>query len=89
MKSIAVIILILFAVGAGLVVRQGVYVTRAHQTFENYYAFRGCTKLLTKTDNAATCVTGSGQTVKIVKYDNKWYLDGDLPVCWFGRKLCW
>ena len=83
------IILILLVVGAGLVVKQAIYVTHAHESFDNYYAFRGCTKLLTKTDDAATCTTGSGQTIKIVRVNNKWYLDGDLPVCWFGKKLCW
>ena len=25
----------------------------------------------------------SGNVIKIVKYENKWYLDGDLPMCWF------
>ncbi len=52
---------------------------KAHSTFENYYAFRGCTTLLEKTDDAGRCETTSGQTIKIVKFNDKWYLDGDLP----------
>lgn len=71
-----------------LLVSQVAYVERAHQTFQNYYAFRGCQELLTKTANDATCRLSTGQVIKIVRYQNKWYLDGDLPVCWFGSSLC-
>ena len=56
---------------------------KAHSTFENYYAFRGCAQLIDKTDDYGICKTTSGAVIKIVKFQNKWYLDGDLPVCWF------
>jgi len=52
---------------------------RAHSTFENYYAFRGCVKLISRTDDYGICQTAAGQTIKIVKFDNRWFLDGDLP----------
>ena len=52
----------------------------AHSTFDNYYNFRGCEQLINKTNDYGFCKTYSGQTIKIVKYNNKWYLDGDLPV---------
>jgi len=65
---------------------QVVMLQKAHSTFEDYYTFRGCTALLEKTDNYGICKTGSGQTIKIVKYQEKWYLDGDLP-CFAGRSL--
>ncbi len=52
---------------------------RAHSTFENYYAFRGCKRLLTKTSESGSCITKSGQTIKIVMFNSRWYLDGDLP----------
>jgi hypothetical protein len=58
---------------------QAYYVNKAHLTFTNYYAFRGCEKLISKTDTSAICETNTGQTIKIVSYENKWYLDGDLP----------
>lgn len=51
----------------------------AHSTFENYYKFRGCIELVEKTDTYGLCKIKSGETIKIVKYENKWYLDGDLP----------
>ena len=51
----------------------------AHSSFENYYEFRGCTQLLQKTDTFGTCVTKSGETIKLVKFNDKGYLDGDLP----------
>jgi hypothetical protein len=57
---------------------------RAHSTFQNYYRFRGCTKLLKKTGTYGICQLSSGQTIKMVEFQNKWYLDGDLPVCVFN-----
>jgi hypothetical protein len=59
-------------------------VEKAHSTFENYYAFRGCEQLLTRTADAATCRLGSGNTITIVRFRGRWYLDGDLPFC-LGR----
>lgn len=82
-------VLLLFLAGLlviGLGVNQFITVTKAHSSFENYYAFRGCQALLSKTNTDATCRLNSGQVIKLVKVDNKWYLDGDLPVCYF--KFC-
>jgi|GEM_PF-227230 len=62
-------------------VREAIRVDKAHQTFENYYAFRGCSKLLKKTNTYGLCRLPSGQTIKIVEFREKWYLDGDLPTC--------
>ncbi len=70
-----IIVLLIFSFGVYYVF----YLQKAHSTFENYYAFRGCTELLDKKDNYGVCRTNSGQTLKIVKYDNRWFLDGDLP----------
>ena len=58
---------------------QVIMLHKAHSTFENYYAFRGCTKLISRTADYGICQTASGQTIKIVRYDNRWFLDGDLP----------
>lgn len=52
----------------------------AHSTFDHYYNFDNCVQLINKTDTYGFCKTSSGYTIKIVKYDNKWFLDGDLPV---------
>jgi hypothetical protein len=65
---------------------QVLMLNQAHSTFENYYAFRGCVQLLERTDGYGTCKIGSGETIKIVKFDNRWFLDGDLP-CFAGRSL--
>ena len=72
---IALAIILVFIYG----INQWLYLRKAHSTFENYYAFRGCAQLIEKTDEYGICKTDSGQTIKIVKYENKWYLDGDLP----------
>ncbi len=77
----ALIIILFLFIG----INQFFKVRKAHSTFENYYAFRGCVQLLKRTDNYGVCKTNSGRTIKIVKYQNKWYLDNDLPVCWFGH----
>ena len=81
MKNKPVIIAILVAgiVVLALAVEQYFYLRKAHSTFEDYYAFRGCQKLVEKTDSYGTCKINSGQTIKIVKFKGKWYLDGDLP----------
>ena len=63
------------------------YLRKAHSTFENYYAFRGCTKLIQKTQDYGICKIESGQIIKIVKFQGKWYLDGDLPWGCIG-KIC-
>lgn len=60
-------------------INQVTYLQKAHSTFENYYAFRGCTTLIKKTSEYGVCRTESGQTIKIVEFRGKWYLDGDLP----------
>ena len=72
---IAVVLLILLVLG----VNQILFLNKAHSTFENYYAFRGCVQLIEKTDTYGICRLASGQTIRLVKFNNKWYLDGDLP----------
>jgi hypothetical protein len=56
----------------------------AHSTFEDYYKFRGCTELINRTNYYGFCQISSGEIIKIVKYNGKWYLDGDLPSGLFG-----
>ena len=51
----------------------------AHSTFENYYKFRNCVELIEKKEDYAICKIFSGQIIKIVKINNKWYLEGDGP----------
>ena len=84
------ILLIILLIAAGIVVlmgRQYLLLKKAHSTFENYYAFRGCTQLVKKTDAYGICKLSSGQEIKIVKFNNKWYLNGDLPWACVG-KIC-
>jgi hypothetical protein len=61
---------------------QVIMLRKAHSTFDNYYAFRGCVQLLEKTDTYGICKIASGATIKIVEIGNKWYLDGDGPGIW-------
>lgn len=61
---------------------------KAHSSLANYAAFRGCVTMTSATDATATCALSSGQSITMVRTGDKWYLAGDLPVCWFG-KYCW
>lgn len=72
----ALIAIVFFGAAAFYQIRM---LNKAHSSFEDYYAFRGCTTLLERADTYGICKTGSGSTIKIVKYEGKWYLDGDLP----------
>lgn len=56
-----------------------IYLNIAHSTFENYYKFRGCKDLIYKTDDYGNCRLADGEIIKLVKYNDKWFLDGDLP----------
>lgn len=73
---IAIIVIVALGINQILILRN------AHSTFDNYYAFRGCTRLISQTDNYGTCELASGKIIKIVKFRDKWYLEGDLPSCW-------
>ena len=74
--GIIVLALIVFAIDQFVVLR------KAHSTFDNYYAFRGCVQLLSKTDTFGICKTASGDTITIVLINGTWYLQGDGPGVW-------
>ena len=74
--SAAIFLFVVFAIFG---TSQVLYLRKAHSTFENYYVFRGCTQLLEKTEDYGICRTDNNQEIKIVKFQGKWYLDGDLP----------
>lgn len=71
--SLGVLTILIFCAYQVLILR------KAHSSFSDYYAFRGCVQLIGKTDRYGTCKLASGQIIKMVQYHNKWYLDGDLP----------
>jgi hypothetical protein len=75
----SVIVVLLLVVAGIFVVGQILFLQKAHSTFESYYNFRGCVQLISTTTDSGICRTGSGQMIKMVKFDGKWYLDGDLP----------
>jgi len=71
----------------GVAVNQFITLRSAHGSFSNYYAFRGCAQLLKKGPDYGVCKTNTGQTIKIVEYHGKWYLNNDLPLCVHGMCL--
>lgn len=78
-KTILIIVLVVLVILVALGVYEFFMLRKAHSSFENYYAFRGCKELVSKTDDYGYCKIKNGSTIKIVKYQGKWYLDGDLP----------
>lgn len=54
----------------------------AHSSFANYAAFRGCATITSQSSASGTCTLADGQTIQIVQFHGRWYLDGDLPTCW-------
>ena len=85
--SIRWFILILVVCIITICINRVLVLRKAHSTFENYYAFRGCVQLVDRTDTYGHCKLASGQTIKLVKYQGKWFLDGDLPWGCIG-KIC-
>jgi hypothetical protein len=76
------VVLFLFLIVGGLLSYTVYQTYLAHTTFERYYAFRGCVQLVDKTDTYGDCKLSSGQTIKMVLINNKWYLNGDGPGIW-------
>jgi hypothetical protein len=83
LKIIAVTLIVLFLISGTYWIR---ILRKAHSSFENYYSFRGCVELLNKTDNSGYCITESDKIIKLVKFNEHWYLDDDLPTCW--KNIC-
>jgi len=77
------IIMVVVAVIINVGIAQIFIVQSAHSSFDNYYKFRGCSQLVSKSTDSAICKLPSGATIKLVKSQDKWYLDGDLPNGWF------
>lgn len=72
-------LLVLAAIVLGI--QQVLYLRWAHSSFENYYSFRGCASLVSRGSDFGICKLPNGQTEKIVLYQGRWFLDGDLPQC--------
>lgn len=81
-KTVIGVILAVVVAGGAFFLYQSHKLNIAHSTFENYYAFRGCTELIDRTDTYADCKLADGTTIKLVLINGKWYLDGDGPGVW-------
>ena len=58
---------------------QAITTTKAHQTFESYCKWRGL-EIENKSDSYGYCKDQkTGKEYKMVLFNGKWYLDGDLP----------
>ncbi len=84
-KLVVVLVIVAISLIFLFAFNQWLYLRKAHSTFENYYAFRGCMKLLERKSTYGVCQLKDSSTIKIVKYHDKWYLDGDLPWACIGN----
>ncbi len=78
--ALAAVIILMIFMG-----QQRLMLQKAHSTFDNYAAFRGCEQITSQNATSGTCTIAGGQTIKIVEFNGKWYLDGDLPPLCFGN----
>ena len=85
-KRIFATVIVVTILLLGFFMYQIMYLKNAHATFANYYSFRGCVQLIKRTNQYGICRTNTGQTIKIVQYDGRWFLNGDLPIC--RSRLC-
>ena len=86
-KVVVILTLIVIIAGSTAMYFQVRMLHKAHSTFDNYYAFRGCAQLLKRTPTYGVCRTQSGDVITIVLYKGKWYLQGDLPTGLLGHLL--
>jgi len=81
-KKLLTALIVIVTIIIGFIFQQFFILQKAHSTFENYYNFRGCIQLISTTTDSGICKIPSGQIIKIVEINNKWYLDGDGPGIW-------
>lgn len=86
--ALAVVFAVALLSAAAFAAHEIAALQKAHSTFGNYYAFRGCAGLLQRTADYGSCRLASGLVIKLDRSCGAWYLDGDLPVvCWRGLRL--
>ncbi len=78
-KQLLIIFIILVTIILLIAVVWIIKLKIAHSSFDNYYNFRGCKELINKTSDYANCKLTNGKIIKIVKIDNKWFLENDGP----------
>lgn len=85
-KKILIISLIfsilLFLLIVGFMIYQVITTYQAHATFEGYCQWRGLEVVNQSSDFGYCNDAISGQVYKMVLFDGRWYLNGDLPNNW-------
>jgi hypothetical protein len=70
----AVVVVLLAAVA----IWQFFVLQKAHSSFANYAAFRGCETITSQSATSGTCTLSNGQSITMVQVNGRWYLQGDL-----------
>jgi hypothetical protein len=72
-QVVAVLVVAVVAVG----IWQFFVLRKAHSSFANYAAFRGCATITGQSATSGTCTLGNGQSITMVERNGKWFLQGD------------
>ncbi len=78
-RSLWIIVIGAAVVLAILAAWQFAILQKAHRSFADYAAFRGCVAITSRSDASGTCTLANGETITLVKSDGRWFLEGDLP----------
>ncbi len=79
--SLAISVLLFFAI-IGFMIYQVITTYNAHSTFDGYCKWRGLEVINQSSDFGYCRDAISNQMYKMVLFDGRWYLDGDLPNNW-------
>ena len=78
-KIIIIVCSVLILLFGAFVTYQVITTNLAHNTFDGYCKWRGLTVVSQTSDYGYCKNETNGMQYKMVLYQGKWYLDGDLP----------
>lgn len=78
-KPVIILTVIFLVILISFFLYQFITIRNAHLTFEGYCKWRGLEVVNQSADYGWCKSQATGQEFKMVLYNNRWYLDGDLP----------
>jgi hypothetical protein len=81
---LGILAFLVFLLFVSCLIYQIVTTRKAHQTFEGYCHWRGL-EVVNKSADYGFCADKYGNEFKIVSFNGKWYLNGDLP--WGAKSI--
>ncbi len=78
-KKLSIIIALLILIAGVFIVSEMITTYKAHETFEGYCKWRGLVTESKTSDSGYCRNPHTGQEYKMVLFNGRWFLDGDLP----------